>query len=567
MNSRRCSWRLFLLLAAAIGSPGSLAAQFVEPPAPAAYGLRGVTVVRADGSTLAGVNVVVRGGLIEAIGRDVAIPADARLLEGDSFYVYPGMVDAVGAAAAELPQVEVDRSQVESWNPPREAQGFTPHLRVVDYLTANGSDVADRRKEGIVAAAVHPDGRLMPGRGVVVVYRRDAEKPAGLVARPALGPLMTLQGNRGVYPGTLFGVIAFYRQMFEDARHWAAEVQAYERDPQGVTPPAYDPDMSVVLDVLQGREPVFFAADLARDIQRVLSLARELGFRPIIVGGEEAWMVADELKAEDVPVLVSLDFPEPERWKPEEKETSEPEPGPTDGANGSPGEEPLDAAVQREKARLENIYSNAGRLEGAGVRFALTSNGGKANLLEGARKAIEYGLSEEGAIRALSVTPASLLGIDAVARVQPGLPATFIVTDGPLFAEKTKVRYTFVEGGLEEGGKSAKGGGEAPAVEVTGTWDMTIDAEDEQFAAKMILEQDGAAVTGTMQTPFGEARVTEGAVSGKSINLTIELNMEQETMNVEVRGTVEGDRASGSGESPMGSFKWTATRSGGPGRR
>lgn len=566
MDARRCSRRLLPLLAAALVWPCSVAAQFDEPPPPAARALRAVTIVRADGSTLAGVDIVIRDGLIEAMGPGIAIPADARILEGDSLFVYPGLVDAVGEARLELPEVEIDRAQVEPWNPPREVQGFTPHLRVIDHLTASGSDVADRRKEGIVAAAVHPTGRLMPGRGAVLLHRKDAAKPVGLVVRPALGPVMTFRGAQGVYPSTLFGVIAFYRQMFEDARHWAEAERAYARDPRGRTRPAYDPDLSVVLDVLEGRERVFFAADLARDIQRVLSLARDYGFQPVIVGGEEAWKVADELRAADVPVLVSLDFPEPERWKPEEKAAEEADPGPASGTNGAQAEDSrsIDAAALREKERLENIYSNAGRLEEAGVRFALTSNGGKARLLEGARKAVEYGLSEGAALRALSATPAAVLGIDEIVRLETGLPATFVVTDGPLFAEETKVRYTFVEGGLEEAGGSARGDGEPPAVEVTGTWDMSIDAEGEQIAAKLILEQDGAAVTGTMQTPFGEARVTEGNVSGSSISLTIQMTMGQETMNIEVSGTVEGDEASGDGESPMGSFKWTARRAAGP---
>jgi imidazolonepropionase-like amidohydrolase len=113
--------------------------------------------------------------------------------------------------------------------------------------------------------------------------------------------------------------------------------------------------------------------------------------------------------------------------------------------------EPLDAAEEREKQRLEDIYANAGRLAQAGVSLALTSGGGEADLLEGARKAIEYGLTEEQAVAALTSTPASLLGVGYLARVEEQMPATFVVTDGPLFDEDTKILYTFVEGELEEG--------------------------------------------------------------------------------------------------------------------
>ena len=255
----------------------------------------------------------------------------------------------------------------------------------------------------------------------------DADTPTGLVAQAQLGPLMSFQGAPGVYPSALFAVIAFYRQMFEDAAQQAAHMRAFNRDPAAVPAPAWDADMEVVRQVMGGGVPVFFAADYGRDIQRALKLAEEYNFRPVIVGGDEAWKVADELAAAEVPVLVSLDFPEPNRWEP--------------GDDNGDDQEELDAATLREKQRIEDIYSNAGRLAQAGVRFALTSGGGRADILEGARKAIEYGLSEQDALRALTTTPASLFGVEYVARIRARGPATFVVTDAPLFDEEMEIRY------------------------------------------------------------------------------------------------------------------------------
>jgi hypothetical protein len=549
-----------LVFAALLAWPGVLAAQFSDPPAPAAYALERVTVVQADGSLLAGVNVVIRGGLIEAMGPGIAIPTDAVLLEGDSLYhIYPGIIDAQGSAEYEFPEIEVDRSEIASWNPPRHVQSFMPHLMVVDYLQATGEDLEDQRKQGVVAAAVHPSGRLMPGRGTLLVLRADADTPDGLVVQPVLGPVMSFRGAQGVYPATLFAVIAFYRQTFEDARHQAAHIQAYDRNTTGVTPPVWDPDLDVVREAMAGRTPVFFSVDFGRDIQRVLGLAGEYGFRPIIVGGDEAWKVADELEANDVAVLVSLDFPKPERWKPKKKEESEEEAEP-----GTNGDEELDAAAQREKQRIEDIYSNAGRLEAAGVTFALTSGGGDADILEGTRKAIEYGLSEEAALRAITTTPASLYGIERVTAIQTGAPATFIVVDGPLFDEETAIRYTFVEGEMEKG-KEEVAGGEPPAVNVTGTWDFEIDSEMGTMASEVTLTQEGAEFEGTMSSDFGESKIKDGVVSGNSVTFVVVFNMGGESMEIEFSGTVEGDRASGSGDSPMGSFDWTAKKAGGPG--
>lgn len=547
----------------ALAWPVRAAAQYTEAPAPAAYALTGVTVVQADGRRSEGVTVVVRGGFIEAIGASVQVPADARLLEGDSLVVYPGFVDAHGAARFEFPKVEIDRSQVRSWDPPRAVQGFLPHRRVVDVLQATGDDVKDQRRKGVVAAALHPADAMMPGRGALVVLRKGARTPHELVHTPVLGPVFTLRGGQGVYPATLFGVLAFYRQSFEDASRLRVIAAEYARDPRGVTAPAFDPDYAVLQEVMGGATPAFFAVDRAEDIRRALDLAAQYRIRPVILGGREAWKVADRLRAGGVPVLVSLDFPKPQRWKPEPKKEK------PDSAAPAEPQQP-DAAVLREKMRIEDAYANAGRLARAGIRIALTSGGGKADLLAGARKAIEYGLSEADALRALTATPAEIFGIPHMVRIEPGLPANFAVADGPLFAEDTKVLYTFVEGALEEGGgekKNGEGGGEGarPAVDLSGSWDVELVSSEGAIAAKMALRQQGAEVSGTITAAeFGEMKVT-GKVSGNRVNLTIVVDAGGEATEVHVSGTAEGDRASASGTGPFGDVKLEARRTSGPG--
>ena len=558
MIRRRASLCARLTVALALIWPSTLAAQFTAPPAPAAYGLQNVTLVHADGRREVGVSVVIRGGLIDAIGPDVQLPPDALLLEGDSLYLYPGIIDAQGKVDYKFPEIERN-SSVPRWDPPRDVQGFMPSRQVVDFLTAVGADLDGQRRAGVVAAAIHPEGRMVPGRGALVMFRADVETPGGLVIEPTLGPTMTFSPASGVYPSTLFGVIAFYRQIFEDAGQHVAHVRAFERDPEGVRPPKWDADLDVMSEAMSGNVLVFFAVDFARDIQRVLSLAEVYGFKPVIVGGDEAWKVADELEAANVTVLVSLDFPEPERWKPEEKKSGEEEPGSSTGSNG---DDELDAAALREKQRIEDIYANAGRLEAADVAFALTSGGSGDDIIEGARTAIEYGLSEEAALRALTATPAALFEIETVARIDRGLPATFVVTDGPLFEEETAFRYTFVEGVLERGKVAASG--EAPTVDVTGTWELTIESEMGTFSSTLILTQDGNEVEGTYQSEFGGGSISDGSVSGNSLNFKVSANIGGEDMTFTYTGTVEGDSASGSLEGGFGSMSWTAKRTGGP---
>lgn len=534
------------------GMPALATAQYESVPRPAAYALRNVTVVQADGRRQEGVTVVIRGALIEAMGRGVAVPDDAELVEGDSLMVYPGFVDGEGEAAHEFPQEEIDRDEVEIWNAPRSLQGFMPARRVVSHLTADGDDVADVRRAGIVAAAIHPSGAMMGGRGALVLYRKDAGMPQRLVIEPTLGPKFELRGGQGVYPGTLFGVMAFFRQAFEDARHGGAVAAAQERDPRGLTMPPYDPDYEVLRQVLAGDVPVYFAADEAADILRVLGLAAEYGFRPIIVGGAEAWKVADELLARDVPVLVSTNFPEPRRWDPDENEASE----------------LMDAATQREKLDLEDRYANAGRLAAAGVTVALTS-GGTGKVLEGARKSVEHGLTEAAALAALTSTPAGLFGIPSMARLGEGLPATFIVTDGPLFDADTRITHTFVEGFVEDAATARRAGSAEDAVSFGGEWELTIETEEGRtVAARIQVEQDGATFTGTLEIMDDQAEVRDGVINGNEISAVAVLEEDEEIIEVEITGTVEGDEASGEAVGgPLGMSRWTARRTGPGGGR
>jgi len=541
-RSHRGGQGIALALLALMVLPKLAWAQYEAPPPPAAYALENITVHHPDGRVVPGVNLVVRRGMIQAMGPGIPIPPDAVILEGDSLHVFPGMVDGEGVAEMDLP--EDDRSGVLPWNPTREAQGFTPHRMVARYLTGEGAEGREARLSGVIAAGIHPGGGMAAGQSAVVIYRKSTRSPRDLVARARVGLHFTFQGARGVYPATLFAVMAHFRQTFEDAAR-AGLIQAeYARFPDGLTLPRWDPDFEVLREAAAGHLPVYFSANTAGDIRRVLDLSEEIGFRPIIMGGEEAWKVADRLRTGGVTVLVSMDFPTPLEWDPEAAEASE----------------PLEPSAAREKERIENAYANAGRLVEAGVSVALTSGGG-IGLLEGVRKAVEYGLPEEDAFRGVTSVPATVLGIPAVVDLGQGLSANFIVTDGPLFSEETGIRYTFVEGEMEKGRAGPTGGGEPPSVDVTGSWEILVSAQGMELPFSMSLSQDGPTFSGNMSSPeAGTAEIVGGNVSGNALSFTIIFSMGAETMEMDAEATVEGDTLSGTGSGAMGRFTFKATR-------
>ena len=156
-----------------LAAPQRLAAQYEKPPPAAAYGLEGVTVVRADGTTLEDVNIVVRNGRIAALGSDVEVPASARLLEGDSLRVYPGMVDASGSAEYELPDQFTLNPTAQRYEPgTRDAASIVGIVAALDFLGEVGMESVGARGQEL--ARYLQDGlREIPGVTVLTPEAPD----------------------------------------------------------------------------------------------------------------------------------------------------------------------------------------------------------------------------------------------------------------------------------------------------------------------------------------------------------------------------------------------------------
>jgi imidazolonepropionase-like amidohydrolase len=237
------------------------------------------------------------------------------------------------------------------------------------------------------------------------------------------------------------GVIAFVRQSFLDARHYQLAWARYERSGTGQPRPSYDSSLSAMRPALEGTIRVAFEADSTREIDRALGLARELKLAPVISGGREAHTLSAELKAANVPVLVSLNFPVRLR------------------SLAPDADEPI--RVLRERASAPRA---AAALEKAGILYAFQSHGLKEpkDFLKNASKAVREGLPRDAAVRALTLNAARIAGIaDRLGSIERGKIANLIVTDGDLFDEKTKIRHVFVDGRLVPLEKDTKDSKEA----------------------------------------------------------------------------------------------------------
>ncbi len=436
MNTGRLRFVLFsapiIALLAALFVP--LAAQNTADLNPTAYAIRDARVVVEPGTVLPKATVVIRDGLVTAVGPDVEIPPDAHVTDGKGMTVYPGFIDA-GSSRGYDPSLRrsqggppaADDSAADplAATKPDNRKGFTPEFAVQTALKLDEEAVGPWRKVGFTAHLVTPDGGYFSGTSALVslsgAVPRDAilRSPVAMHARfgRVIGP---------EYPTALMGIVAHGRQTLLDAgwlkRQWAA----YEARGKTGKRPAADPCLEALWPALDGKIPVAFEADSADEIHRALDFAAEFKLQPIIVGGRAAWKVVDRLAKEKVPVVLRLDFaPAPEREV----------------------DLPIRVREDRERLRQEEVKC-AAVLHKAGVKIAFTTQGlAVARFRENLRKVIAAGLPADVALGALTSGAADILGVATqVGRITKGRAAHLVVCDGDFDAAATKYKVAFADG-------------------------------------------------------------------------------------------------------------------------
>ncbi|MFA0731941.1 MAG: hypothetical protein LKKZDAJK_001295 [Candidatus Fervidibacter sp.] len=466
MRCRRWSVTVMVLVAVAATLP-SLCPQ---TPFPNAYALVNGRLFVGDGRVLEKATVLIRDGLIEAVGTEVAIPPDAEVIKGDGLVVYPGFIDAHTTQGLKLPDWQSDQDEPPDTSvdaPPfmrlANRKGIRPELRAVDCLPLDAATLVPYRQAGFTTALFAPSGGAINGTSALVNLSGAPKRDC--VVKPIVAMHFAFQMPRTVrgYPSSLMGIFAHLRQTLLDAHYWRAMQAAFENG-SGKRPPA-DESLISLQPVLSGAMPVIFDADSENEIRRAIKFADEFGLRLIISGGREAWKVADELARRKIPVIVSLAFgPEPRRpsarRQPPERPQAPSETPPELFAEPQAEEEAPIAEREEETEMTEAVFkerqrqwqervANAAKLHQAGVLFAFTTRGTRnfSEFWQNLRLAIQAGLPKEIALRALTVNPAKLFGVDShMGTVEAGKVANLVVMTGEFTDEKAQVRFLFIDG-------------------------------------------------------------------------------------------------------------------------
>lgn len=516
------------------------------------YAITNATVFTAPGQSGTKATVLIKDGLIQGVGSNLSLPNNARVIAGDSLFIYPGFIAGATDAGITKPKDPERPENFVSSDPSDEIAGITPWRSALDQFSMQDSKVEDLRKVGFTLVQLVPEGGMIAGKAALVLLGSDNSTNL-LMENSALAA--NFRGSRGMYPGTAVGVMAKFREVYENSELTSERSEKYSTV-SGLKRTEITPTYSAMQEVIKGEVPVLFSASSELEIRRAISLQKEKGFKLILTDLEDYEGVIDVIKTSGAGVLVKLEIPDDKAIK----------------AMKDDATEEVKALNERVKEAYDNALAQAGKLEEAGIPFAFTTVGVKSGeIMKALQAMIKNGLSEEAAFAALTTNSASILGISQVAgSIEKGKMANLIMSTDSIFAEDSQIKHMIVDGYLfdfeTKAKKKSKEGTSNEEVKIIGNWDYTSESPAGEGAGTLTIEKDGSGYKGTItyDDPSGSGKATAPisnvVLDGQMLSFTFGVTANGMEISVDVSGEV----SDGSYEATMtvgefGSFPFKGT--------
>src|SRR5690606_19067807 len=219
---------------------------------------------------------------------------------------YPGFVDGAGLMGITKPKDPERPKDFVSSAPSDEIAGITPWRSGTDQFSITGNQVEEWRKAGFTVSQVLPDGGMIPGKASVMVLGHEGTVNV-LAENTALAA--NFKGSRGMYPATAVGVMAKFRDVYQNTTLVLEHTKLYAST-AGVKRPETTPTQSGMTSVVQKQIPVVFTAATDLEVRRAIALQKELGFKLILSGLQQYETVIDLIKSSGTPVLIKLQVPD-----------------------------------------------------------------------------------------------------------------------------------------------------------------------------------------------------------------------------------------------------------------
>ncbi len=415
----------FLIIINTANSQTTFPVNGITEPSQRAYAFTNATIVKDAGTVLTNATLVIRDRKIISVGNNISIPKDAVTIDCKGKYIYPSFIDIysdygipvvpranIAGFNFNAPgQIASNTKGAYGWN-----QSIKPQVNAAELFTVEDTKAVPLREAGFGTVLSHQKDGIARGTGVLATLANLSDNLVVLKDRASANYSFSRGNSLQTYPQSIMGVIALLRQTYIDAE-WYKNKPASEGT--NLSLQAWNNN--------KGLPQIFEANDKWNDL-RADRVGDEFGVQYIIKGGGNEYQRIKEIAATRASYILSLNFPQP-----------------------MDVDDPNDARyiTLTDMKHWEMAPTNASALEKANIPFCLTSAELRdpkmfmANL----RKAIEYGLTENKALEALTKTPASLLNAyDKIGSIDAGKLANFLITSGPIFNEKTTIIQNWIQG-------------------------------------------------------------------------------------------------------------------------
>lgn len=380
--------------------------------------IKNATIFPVTSEKIESGSILIENGKIKSLGKEIAPPEGAQVIDAKGKYVYPGFIDGF----THLGLIEI--SSIPSTVDVQETGKFNPELRVAWAINPSSVHFATSRINGTTIALVSPRGGTMPGLTALVkmdgwTFSEMAlkEVATSIINFPVTPRFDRAEGREQAVSQeeAASKLIEELKNYFKDARRYLELKNLALTDPK-IPMSATNRKFDALESVLKGELPVIISVDKAKDIELAIKFVQEEKIKAIFRGCSEGFKVADKIKKAGIPVILSDLYTFP----------SEPEDG------------------------YDAPFTNPLKLHEAGVLFCFSSGGSPAiakDLTYHASRAVAFGLPHSKAIEALTINPAKIFGIEKrVGSLEPGKDANLFICDGDPLDIRTNITNLFING-------------------------------------------------------------------------------------------------------------------------
>lgn len=497
----------------------------VANPKEGCYAFTNATIVKDAQTTLQNATLIIRQGKIEAAGTGIAIPKDAVVIDCSGKYIYPSFIDMYSDYGTQpvvrggfnfggQAQMLSNTKGAYGWN-----QAIKSEVNASTIFMVNDSRAKELRGVGFGSVAAHQADGISRGTSAFVTLANEKENKVMLKEKASANYSFDKGSSTQDYPSSLMGCIALLRQNFLDAQ-WYKTKPASEGT--NLSLQSFNDNQSL--------PQVFESNDKWSDL-RADKVGDEFGVQYIIKAGGNEYQRINEVKTTNASFIVPLNFPQ-----------------------AMDVEDPNDARFVSltDLKNWEMAPTNPGAFEKNNINFALTAYGLRETntFLANLRKAMQYGLTEQKALDALTKIPATLLGMyDKIGSLDAGKVANFLIVSGPIFNEKTVLYQNWIQGNKyaikEDSWKDLRG-------------NYTLLLNNETYELK--LKGDAGKPTATLIK--GDTTKVDLTIQDKLVKLNFSLKKDSSAA-VRLSGVISDGSWNGTGQLANGSWtSWKATRTG-----